>query len=93
MYQSSYRIDIGNTFILLKIDMNRKDTLLKKIYTMLHLLGFHKKDSALVVIGMKKEFILPEGYLEPKNYKTVREAIGALKPVAAGVADPSDSYA
>ena len=43
-----------------------------------------------VVIGMKKEFILPEGYLEPKNYKTVREAIGALKPVAAGVADPSD---
>lgn len=43
-----------------------------------------------VVIGMKKEFILPEGYLEPKKYKTVREAIGALKPVAAGVADPSD---
>lgn len=28
--------------------------------------------------------------MEPKNYKTVREAIGALKPVAAGVADPSD---
>ena len=43
-----------------------------------------------VVIGMKKEFVLPEGYLRPKNYKTVREAIGALKPVAAGVADPSD---
>lgn len=43
-----------------------------------------------VVIGMKKNFVLPDGYLEPKNYKTVRDAIGTLKPVAAGVADPSD---
>ena len=41
-------IDIGNIFMQQKIDMNRKDTLLKKIYTMLHLLGFHKKDSALL---------------------------------------------
>lgn len=35
-------------FYAAKIDMNRKDTLLKKIYTMLHLLGFHKKDSDLL---------------------------------------------
>ena len=43
-----------------------------------------------IVIGMKKNFLLPEGYLEPSNYKTVREAIGALNPVPAGVADPND---
>jgi DNA (cytosine-5)-methyltransferase 1 len=43
-----------------------------------------------IVIGMKKEFLLPEGYLEPSDYKTVREAIGDLNPVPAGVADPND---
>lgn len=43
-----------------------------------------------IVIGMKKNFLLPEGYLEPCEYKTVREAIGGLKPVPAGVADPND---
>lgn len=43
-----------------------------------------------IVIGMKKNFVLPEGYLEPTKYKTVREAIGKLNPVKAGVADPSD---
>lgn len=43
-----------------------------------------------IVIGMKKDFLLPEGYLEPSDYKTVREAIGNLNPVSAGVADPCD---
>ena len=43
-----------------------------------------------IVIGMKKNFILPEGYLEPNEYRTVREAIGGLNPVPAGVADPDD---
>ena len=43
-----------------------------------------------IVIGMKKNFLLPEGYLEPSDYKTVREAIGDLNPVPAGVADPLD---
>lgn len=43
-----------------------------------------------IVIGMKKNFLLPEGYLEPRDYKTVREAIGNLNPVPAGVADPLD---
>lgn len=43
-----------------------------------------------IVIGMKKNFLLPEGYLEPSDYKTVRESIGSLKPVPAGVADPND---
>ncbi len=44
-----------------------------------------------IVIGMKKDFLLPEGYLESKNYKTVRDAIGKLKPVLAGVADSDDA--
>lgn len=43
-----------------------------------------------IVIGMKKNFLLPEGYLEPSQYKTVREAIGDLRHVPAGVADPDD---
>lgn len=43
-----------------------------------------------IVIGMKKNFLLPEGYLEPSEYRTVREAIGGLNPVPAGVADPGD---
>lgn len=43
-----------------------------------------------VVIGMKKNFLLPKGYLSPMEYKTVRDAIGKLPPVPAGVADPND---
>ena len=43
-----------------------------------------------IVIGMKKEFLLPEGYLTPNEYRTVRDAISKLPPVAAGVADPND---
>ena len=44
-----------------------------------------------IVIGMRKNFLLPEGFLSPEEYKTVRDAIGALKPVPAGVVDPDDS--
>lgn len=43
-----------------------------------------------IVIGMKKDFLLPEGYLEPNEYKTVRETIGELNPVKAGAMDPND---
>ena len=43
-----------------------------------------------IVIAMKKEFLMPVGVLEPSEYKTVREAIGDLPPVPAGVADPTD---
>ena len=43
-----------------------------------------------IVMGMKKNFLLPKGFLEPKHYKTVRDAIGNLPPVSAGIADPSD---
>ena len=43
-----------------------------------------------IVIGMKHDFILPAGFLEPNEYHTVRDAIGALPKVEAGVADPKD---
>lgn len=44
-----------------------------------------------IVIGMKKNFLLPEGYLDVDEYRTVRQTIGNLPQVAAGVADPNDS--
>jgi DNA (cytosine-5)-methyltransferase 1 len=43
-----------------------------------------------IVIGMKKDFVLPTGYLQPAEYLTVRDAIGHLPKVAAGVAPPDD---
>lgn len=44
-----------------------------------------------IIIGMKKEFLLPEGYLKPDNYRTVRNAIESLIPLAAGEKSPDDS--
>ncbi len=44
-----------------------------------------------IVIGMKKDFVLPEGYLLPSEYKTVRDAIAHLPAVAAGIASPNDA--
>lgn len=43
-----------------------------------------------IVIGMKKEFLMPVGYFEPTEYRTVRDAIGELPEVAAGVTCPTD---
>ncbi len=43
-----------------------------------------------IVIGMKKEFLLPKGFLQPSEYKTVRDAIAHLPAVEAGVASPND---
>lgn len=43
-----------------------------------------------IVIGMKKDFALPKGYLMPSEYKTVRDAIAHLPVVSAGVAAPND---
>lgn len=43
-----------------------------------------------IVIGMKKEFLMPVGYLESTEYYTVRDAIGGLPEVGAGVACPND---
>ncbi len=44
-----------------------------------------------IVIGMKKDFVLPEGYLQPSEYRTVRDAIAHLPVVKAGVAAPNDA--
>lgn len=43
-----------------------------------------------IVIGMKKEFLLPKGIYAPEEYKTVRNAISSLAPLAAGESDISD---
>jgi len=43
-----------------------------------------------IVIGMKKDFVLPVGYLQPSEYRTVRQAIAHLPIVPAGVAAPED---
>lgn len=44
-----------------------------------------------IVIGMKRDFVLPEGYLQPSQYRTVRDAISHLPAVPAGVASPDDA--
>lgn len=43
-----------------------------------------------IVIGMKKNFVLPQAYLDSSQYKTVRDAIGELSPIAAGKASADD---
>lgn len=44
-----------------------------------------------IIIGMKRNFLLPKGHLAPSGYKTVRDAIGKLPPVSAGKSDPNDA--
>jgi DNA (cytosine-5)-methyltransferase 1 len=43
-----------------------------------------------IIVGMKKNFLLPEGYFEPEEYKTVRDAIEGLRPLESGGKDPVD---
>lgn len=43
-----------------------------------------------IVIGMKKNFLLPVPYLRSYEYRTVRDAIGNLPHVKAGVAAKND---
>lgn len=43
-----------------------------------------------IVIGMKKEFLMPTGYYSPDQYRTVRDAIGHLPEVEAGTVCASD---
>jgi len=44
-----------------------------------------------IIIGMKKSFLLPEGFIEPPEYKTVRDAIEGLMPLKAGERDNTDA--
>jgi DNA (cytosine-5)-methyltransferase 1 len=43
-----------------------------------------------IIIAMKKDFSLPESFIERTNFSTVKDAIGDLPPVEAGVYDPTD---
>lgn len=43
-----------------------------------------------ILIAMKKDFLLPAWSLSANDYRTVRDAIGMLPPVSAGVSDPHD---
>lgn len=43
-----------------------------------------------IVVGMKHDFVMPKGYLQPSEYKTVRDAIGKLRVLKAGEKDPAD---
>ena len=44
-----------------------------------------------IIIGMKKDFLLPKGYLEVEQFKTVRDAISYLPPLKAGEQSINDS--
>lgn len=43
-----------------------------------------------IVIGMKKDFVMPSVLLEPEQYKTVRQTIGGLPKVEAGIKNTED---
>jgi len=53
--------------------------------------GVPQKRFRTIIVGMKKEFLLPDGYFTPKEYKTVRDAIGKLRPLKGGESDPVDT--
>ena len=44
-----------------------------------------------IIVGMKRNFLLPKGHYAPSEYKTVRDAIGNLPPVKAGESCPNDA--
>jgi DNA (cytosine-5)-methyltransferase 1 len=44
-----------------------------------------------IITGMKRDFLLPEGYYLPEKYKTVRNAIENLLPLKAGDCDSTDA--
>jgi DNA (cytosine-5)-methyltransferase 1 len=43
-----------------------------------------------LVIAMKRRFSMPSPYLFPKDYRTVRNAIGSLPPLEPGIPNPED---
>lgn len=44
-----------------------------------------------IVVGMKKNFLLPKGRLRHAEYRTVRDAISDLPPLEAGESCPNDA--
>lgn len=52
--------------------------------------GLPQERFRAVIMAMKVPFELPNAPLEPHQYRTVRDAIGYLRPLASGQADPRD---
>ena len=52
--------------------------------------GLPQERFRAVVMAFRKDFELPDAPLTPDRYRTVRDAIGHLPPLASGQADPSD---
>lgn len=43
-----------------------------------------------LLIAMRRPFGMPKGFVEPEGFRTVRDAIGGLPPIAAGQVCPAD---
>jgi DNA (cytosine-5)-methyltransferase 1 len=43
-----------------------------------------------LVLAARKAFRMPEAYVSPENYRTVRDAIGRLPPIEPGIASSTD---
>jgi len=45
-----------------------------------------------LVVASKKKFLMPKGFLDRKNYRTVRDAIGYLPPIEPGIFCENDPF-
>ncbi|MEK4630510.1 DNA cytosine methyltransferase [Solibacillus sp. FSL R7-0682] len=45
-----------------------------------------------IVLASKRKFLMPEGFLKPNQYQTVRDAIGHLPPIEPGIPSPTDPF-
>lgn len=52
--------------------------------------GVPQERFRILMLAMRRPFLPPRGFLERKDFRTVREAIGALPPVVAGERHPGD---
>lgn len=52
--------------------------------------GLPQERFRAIVMGFKEEFELPYAPLRPEHYRTVRDAIGHLRPLHSGEKDPDD---
>jgi DNA (cytosine-5)-methyltransferase 1 len=64
-------------------------TVKQNIYTAAEF-GVPQERFRSIIMGMKKNFLLPRGYFTPNEYRTVRNAIDGLRPLEAGESDPTD---
>lgn len=53
--------------------------------------GLPQERFRAVMMAMRNPFPMPEGHLVPGEFRTVRDAIGALPALGAGQTDPNDS--